>query len=331
MVDNVIDRINDLQISRPVLLDLFCGCGGFTKGLHDTDKFDIIAGIDIWDRAIATYEKNFDHLAICKDLCEYSPERFKEDHKIEKIDIIVGGIPCQSFSLAGQRKKDDKRGVLYKEYLKYIDFYKPKMFVIENVIGILSMKNQDNQKIIDIIIDAISDRYNHKIFKLYASDFEVPQNRRRVFIIGILRSLNKQLNDIDLKIKDKKDRIPVSSILEADVDRSYYLSDRAIQGIKNKKERAIANNNGFGAQFLDMHLPSYTIPARYWKDGYDALVRYDDNNIRRLTILELKRIQSFPDDYEFAGSKKDIITQIGNAVPCKLGYYIGIYLSQALL
>jgi site-specific DNA-cytosine methylase len=85
-----------------------------------------------------------------------------------------------------------------------------------------------------------------------------------------------------------------------------------------------------------MNKPSYTIPARYWHDGYDALVKYDDaivndalvQNIRRLTILELCRIQSFPDDYILTGSKKEIITQIGNAVACRFAYHLGIYIKD---
>ena len=114
------------------------------------------------------------------------------------------------------------------------------------------------------------------------------------------------------------------------IDISYYLSDKAIQGIKNKKEKSILNNSGFGAQYLDLNKPSYTIPARYWKDGYDALVKYSDTEIRRLTILELKRIQSFPDNYIIEGSKKDIIMQIGNAVACKFAYHLGKHLIKLL-
>ena len=86
--------------------------------------------------------------------------------------------------------------------------------------------------------------------------------------------------------------------------------------------------NGFGAQFLDLDKPSYTIPARYWKDGYDALVKYNYEEIGRLDIIELKRIQTFPDDYKICGNRKEIIMQIGNAVPCKLAYHIGNYLNK---
>ena len=79
-----------------------------------------------------------------------------------------------------------------------------------------------------------------------------------------------------------------------------------------------------------MDKPSYTIPARYWKDGYDALVKYSDTKVRRLTILELKRIQSFPDNFILTGNKKDQIMQIGNAVACKFAFHLGKHLINIL-
>ena len=81
---------------------------------------------------------------------------------------------------------------------------------------------------------------------------------------------------------------------------------------------------------MDFDKPSFTIPARYWKDGYDALVKYSDTEIRRLTIVELMRIQSFPDDYILEGSKKEIIMQIGNAVACKFAYHLGKHIIKTL-
>ena len=81
---------------------------------------------------------------------------------------------------------------------------------------------------------------------------------------------------------------------------------------------------------LNFDKPSYTIPARYWKDGYDALVQYNENEIRRLTILELKRIQSFPDDYIIEGNKKEIIMQIGNAVACKFAFHLGNHINNMI-
>lgn len=239
---------------------------------------------------------------------------------------------CQGFSIAGKRNQNDPRNSLFMEYVKYLDFYNPKAFIMENVMGILSMKTENNESVIDIILSHLQKRYNCIICKLYASDFEVPQNRRRIIIFGVRKDLNIIPIQPETIIKTKNERIPVKSILlqREDVDASHYLSPRAITGINNKKQKSLLNKNGFGAQFLDMEKPSYTIPARYWKDGCDALVKYSDTEIRRLTILELKRIQSFPDDYIILGSKKEIIMQIGNAVACRFAYHLGLHVIKTL-
>tara|TARA_B100001093_G_scaffold172563_1_gene165380 strand:+ start:980 stop:2200 length:1221 start_codon:yes stop_codon:yes gene_type:complete len=336
----------ELQISQPKtqnngsnetkplrVLDLFCGCGGMSKGLQDAG-LNVVAGLDIWDKAIDSYKQNFDHLSICADISEVTPKSFSDTYNIQKcdIDLIVGGPPCQGFSIAGKRDKKDPRNSLFMEYVKYLNYFNPKAFIMENVMGILSMKNSSNCKVIDIIMEELNANYNCTICKLYASDFEVPQNRRRVIIIGIRKDLNIIPTE-PIPILKKENRIPVSTILEEkqDVDSNHYLSDKALNGIKAKKEKAKQNGNGFGAQFLKMDKPSYTIPARYWKDGYDALVRYSDIEVRRLTILELKRIQSFSDNFILAGNKKDQIMQIGNAVASRFAYHLGKHIVNTLL
>ena len=315
------------------VIDLFCGCGGMSKGLTDAG-LNVIAGIDIWDVAINSYKKNHSHYAICEDLTNFPPNKFNELYNKDniKIDLIVGGPPCQSFSIAGKRDKNDPRNSLFMEYVKYLDFFKPKAFIMENVIGILSKKTESNEKIIDIILSKLNTNYKCIVCKLYASDFGVPQNRRRVIIIGIRKDLDIIPTE-PIHTNTIQNRIAVKTIIipKNEIDISYYLSKKAIDGIKNKKEKSKADRKGFGAQYLDMDKPSYTIPARYWKDGYDALVKYSDTEIRRLTITELKRIQSFPDDYTIEGSKKDIIMQIGNAVACKFAYHLGLHIKKLVL
>lgn len=314
-------------------IDLFCGCGGMSKGLTDAG-LNIIAGIDIWDKAVYNYNKNFKHKAYCEDLTKLSPQKFNELYNKEniKIDILVGCPPCQSFSIAGKREKNDARNDLFVEYIKYLNYFNPKAFIMENVVGMLSKKTDTGKNIIDIMMEQLEKNYNCKINKLYASDFEVPQNRRRVIIIGIRKDLSIIPPLIEPIIKSIDERIPVKSILlsKNEVEKKYYLSEKALAGIKNKKNKSKMKGCGFGAQMLDLDKPSYTIPARYWKDGYDALVKYSDTEIRKLTITELKRIQSFPDDYIFEGSSKDIIIQIGNAVACKFAYHIGKYIINIL-
>jgi len=313
-------------------IDLFCGCGGMSKGLSDAGV-NIIAGIDIWDKAINSYKQNFHHQAICEDLTKLPPDVFdKLYNKTNKpIDLLVGGPPCQGFSIAGKRNTNDPRNSLFMEYVKYLNYFNPKAFIMENVIGILSMKTEKNEKVIDIILNELSKNYNCIVTKLYASDFGVPQNRRRTIIIGIRKDL-EIIPETPKSILSVENRIPVKNILisKNDVEKNYYLSEKALIGIQNKKKRAKENGTGFGAQFLDFDKPSFTIPARYWKDGYDALVKYSDTEIRRLTIVELMRIQSFPDDYILEGSKKEIIMQIGNAVACKFAYHLGKHIIKTL-
>lgn len=310
------------------VLDLFCGCGGMSKGLTDAG-LNVIAGIDIWNKAVESYNKNFHHKAYCADLTQLPPEKFNELYNKENktIDLLVGGPPCQSFSIAGKRDKNDPRNALFMEYVKYLDYFKPKAFLMENVIGMLSKKTEKGEKVIDIIMEQLNRNYNCIVTRLYASDFGVPQNRRRVIIIGF----RKDLNLYPEEPAAVTNRIPVKTILlpRQDVDAKHFLSERALAGIANKKGVNKEKGFGFGAQMLDFDKPSYTIPARYWKDGYDALVKYSDTEVRRLTILELKRIQSFPDDYILEGSNKDIIMQIGNAVACKFAYHLGLYINKS--
>lgn len=325
----IIENDSNTQLK---VLDLFCGCGGMSKGLEDAG-LNIIAGLDIWDKAIDSYKQNFNHLSVCEDISKLTPEVFDTKYNIGKynIDLLVGGPPCQGFSIAGKRDKKDPRNSLFMEYVKYLNYFNPKAFIMENVMGILSMKNSSNIKVIDIIMEELNKNYNCIICKLYASDFEVPQNRRRVIIIGIRKDLNIIPTEPNV-ILTKEDRVPVSTILipKADIDAKNYLSEKALNGIKAKKERAKKNGNGFGAQFLKMDKPSYTIPARYWKDGYDALVKYSDTEVRRLTILELKRIQSFSDNFILEGNKKEQIMQIGNAVASRFAYHLGKHIINIL-
>ena len=305
--------VNEVDTKTLNVIDLFCGCGGMSKGLTDAG-LNVIAGIDIWDKAVESYNKNYHHKAYCADLTELTPEKFNEMYNKENksVDILVGGPPCQSFSIAGKRDKNDPRNALFMEYVKYLDYFKPKAFIMENVIGMLSKKTESGENVIDIIMEELNRNYN--------------------CIIGIRKDLNIIPKEPEPIIKSVLDRIPVKNILipKEDVDKKYYLSERALAGIRNKKAVNKEKGFGFGAQILNFDKPSYTIPARYWKDGYDALVKYNDNEIRRLTILELKRIQSFPDDYVIDGSNKDIIMQIGNAVACKFAYYLGKYIINTL-
>lgn len=308
------------------VLDVFCGCGGMSQGLKEAG-LNVLMGIDHWDKAAESYKANQKHETLCADIRQVDPASLN----IPEIDILVGGPPCQGFSMAGRRNSNDPRNSLFMEYVRFLNHFKPKAFLMENVMGILSMKTENDESCIEIITDHLGQNYNYIICKLYASDFGAPQNRRRVIVFGIRKDLG--IMPVEPTPLTPGDQRPcVGDVLEPreSVDPRLFLSERAIAGIAAKKEKSKRLGQGFGAQFLKLDKPSYTISARYWKDGSDALVYYDDQNIRRLSVLELKRIQSFPDDYVLCGTKKDQIMQIGNAVACKFAKALGEHVKKIL-
>lgn len=145
-----ITKLSKDKTIKYTVLDLFCGAGGLTTGLTKAG-LNVVAGIDINSPAIKTYALNHEHVAICKDLKKFSPEDFSKETKITNVDIIVGGPPCQGFSMAGKRISNDPRNSLFMEFVKYIEYFSPKAFMMENVIGILSMKQDDGTYVIETI------------------------------------------------------------------------------------------------------------------------------------------------------------------------------------
>ncbi|NLA24252.1 MAG: DNA cytosine methyltransferase, partial [Bacteroidales bacterium] len=125
--------------NKPTIIDLFCGCGGLSQGFIDAG-FEVILGIDNWQDALTTFENTHRGAKGVKaDLFEETPQSISNKTGIKKIDVIVGGPPCQGFSIAGKRVIDDERNKLYKSFVSFVEYYKPKVFVMENVPNIISM------------------------------------------------------------------------------------------------------------------------------------------------------------------------------------------------
>lgn len=181
-------------------IDLFAGCGGLSLGF-EMAGFNIPLAIEIDEWAYETYEKNHPSTEVLMGditkIIDLENIISKDDLPI---DGIIGGPPCQGFSLSGNRDKKDPRNSLFMEFVRFVKYFKPKFFVMENVTGILSMKTKDNQLVKDIILseyDAAG--YNVKICKLNAAEYGVPQKRERVFFIGIRKDLpfnEEKLNPI---------------------------------------------------------------------------------------------------------------------------------------
>lgn len=192
---------DDLEMSsnenKYKCIDLFAGCGGLSLGF-EMAGFDIPLAIEIDDWAAETYEKNHPSTEVLigdiTQITELDNIISKEDLPV---DGIIGGPPCQGFSLSGNRDKKDPRNSLFMEFVRFVKYFKPKFFIMENVTGILSMKTKDNQLVKDIILseyDAAG--YNVTICKLNAAEYGVPQARLRVFFIGIRKDLPFNENDL---------------------------------------------------------------------------------------------------------------------------------------
>lgn len=176
------------------VIDLFAGCGGFSLGF-EMAGFDIPLAIEIDDWAAATYKKN--HLntdVLKKDITEVVDLSNLID---VNVDGIIGGPPCQGFSLSGNRDKNDPRNSLFVEFVRFVNFFEPKFFVMENVPGILSMKTRDNILVKDIILSEFHNiGYNVEIYKLNAAEYGVPQKRERIFFIGFKNNICFNKEDI---------------------------------------------------------------------------------------------------------------------------------------
>lgn len=296
-------------------VDVFCGAGGLTCGFK-LAGFNTILGIDNDPTAIETFKSNNkESKIICKDITKITRTEIIEALDGKKIDLVIGGPPCQGFSMAGRRDPSDPRNSLFKDFLRIVTYIMPEIFVIENVFGLISMRTSKNEKVIDIIrTEAERLGYTLTYTVLNAANFGVPQKRKRVFIIGSM------VGKFDIKDKSRIKQIPVKTILaqKYKIPQKYFYSKKRIAGFIRREKLNKKRGRGFGWQFLNPEKPSYTIPARYWKDGSDALIRYKNGDIRMLTPKECASIQSFPDSYIFAGSEIQKYKQIGNAVPPSL-------------
>ena len=166
------------------VLDLFCGCGGLSLGFENAG-FNVLLGIDMWEDALVTYRRNHKNgNTLCADLASLPVEEVDKAINHENVDVIIGGPPCQGFSIAGKRIVDDDRNKLYKSFVRMVAYFKPKAFVLENVPNILSIGEGAVREAIIKDFSELGYKVTYKV--LLAADYGVPQNRRRAIFVGML-------------------------------------------------------------------------------------------------------------------------------------------------
>ncbi len=298
------------------VISLFSGCGGVDLGFIKAGA-KIIWANDIDCDAVKTYKQNIGNHIICKDIYDVNIDEIPNE-----ADLIAGGFPCLGFTVAKGKSRNinDSINFLYKEYIRILKAKMTKYFLIENVPGMKSGKefNAFFENMIKEFED-IGYRVKHKT--LLASEYGVPQNRKRVIIIGTRNDIKVEPNFPSPTHSKNNNLIlkPYVSLKDAisDLPEDYDESIPNHVGSKHK----VKINGYVGNRQLDWNKPSPTITGRGSRSG-GAVIHPHPNNKRRLSVRECARLQSFPDDFNFSGSNGAAFAHIGNAVPPILSFYI---------
>jgi DNA (cytosine-5)-methyltransferase 1 len=377
-------------------MDLFCGTGGFSKGFENSScgQFVTIFGNDILPYAIETFKKNHSNAkAFAGDIRKLRRADIQELLKIKKgdIDVIVGGPPCQGFSSIRPFRssfEDDPRNSLFEEYASFVNYFRPKMFVIENVVGLATHKDGETIQQMHECFDKLGYDCNWKI--LNSAHYGVPQKRERLIFIGAEKggkitfpAPSHYYNGATIGCRDKKrlmlpedvnlfnsqtlhkvisvmDAIgdlppiesgeeatnysqpPVNAFQDERRKRSNTLSLHSstkhtpkmleIISYSGKDIRSIPKHlitSGFSSCYsrLGADEPSVTITVNFVHPASNKCIHPIRN--RALTPREGARLQSFDDDFYFAGNRTQIVKQIGNAVPPLLGKAIAEEIRRA--
>lgn len=355
------------------VVDLFSGVGGLSYGFSHNKNFEIVAANEILPKMAKAYSLNHPSVKMYnEDINNFTAQKVYKDLGLQPndIDIIIGGPPCQAYSTVGKRLIDDPRGKLFQEYYRVLQEFEPKMFLFENVKGLISMQKGELLKNITSLFESLGYAVQYKV--LNAADYGAPQIRERVIIIGskLLSEFNypppTHYNPVlvgnihsenllpYLTVKDAISDLPFiesnqQSVEYASKPANYFQKLMRQNAPKKVMDHSAPNNNPKLVKLMTAlpdggspaDLPHNLRPKSGFKNTYCRLWWNRPSTTitrnlstpsssrcihpkapRPLTTREGARIQCFPDNYIFYGSRADKNLQIGNAVPS--------FLSQAL-
>lgn len=346
-----------MRNNKLVAIDLFCGCGGFSYGFQQAG-FDMALGIDMWKDATVTYKHNISGAQVINDnITSVSVADIlkKAGVQAEDIDVIIGGPPCQGFSVSGKRLVDDPRNRLYKSFVEIVDEIRPKVFVMENVPGLIRLFGGKVKE--QVLSDFSAIGYRVDVQQLSSDDYGVPQQRKRVFFVGL--NEEKISEDVDFifpkaeygeglkSVVTCKDAISDLDFVPDDVslgeDIPYEISAQSeYQRLMRKNSNSIKNHSITIHKEQTKNIIAMVPDGGNYKDLPEELQSTRKVHIawtrmnsqkpcftidtghnhhfhykenRVPTVRESARIQSFPDRFEFIGIKTSQLKQVGNAVP----------------
>lgn len=326
------------------VIDLFCGCGGLSYGFEKAG-YNILLGIDNDKMALKTFEYNHHNSkSICGDITQIGYKEIKKIIGNKKIDVIIGGPPCQGMSLSGPRQFDDPRNKLYLSYIRLVNEIRPKAFVIENVPGLISLFGGQIKE--NIITKFSQMGYDIKYKIVCSADYGVPQMRKRVIFVGVkgkndfvYPKENKNYVTCEMALSD----LPplVDTIGEEHMDyvkqpqnnyqklmrfNSFEVLNHIAANHSEKVKHIISlvpdggNYKNLPEEYRlsrNFHVAwtrfNSQKPAPTIDTGHRHHFHYKYNRVP--TVRECARLQSFPDDFVFWGNKTQQFRQVGNAVP----------------
>ena len=303
-------------------IDLFAGIGGMRIAFQNLGGKCVFSS-EIDDYAKKTYALNFGDIP-------YGDITKIDAKNIPTHDILIGGFPCQAFSIAGKRGGfNDTRGTLFFDVARIIKEKQPKAFFLENVKGLV---NHKKGKTLNTILNVLKNDLGYIVPEpkiINAKDFGVPQNRERIFIIGFRADLNIKEEDFEYP-KSTNKKVCIKDILEKDtVSPKYYLSTKYLECLENHKQRNLQRGNGFGYEIKDINGISNTLVTGGMGRERNLIIdkRLKDftpvthiqgeinrQGIRKLTPREWARLQGFPDKFKIEVSDVRAYKQFGNSV-----------------
>ena len=343
-----------MKRNKPTVIDLFSGCGGLSKGFMDAG-FDVLLGVDHDDDSLATFKLNHKNSQVLNlDLFDMSNiKKIKKAIGGTSPDVIVGGPPCQGFSLSGTRNFDDKRNQLYLSMIEAVKELKPKAFLIENVPGVARLYGGTVK---DEIISRLT-KLGYKVSMqiLTAADYGVPQIRKRLVFVGLKNgeyefpkpilkpeeyiTTEEAISDLPSREKDFGDEednytkeprsVYQKKMRGKQVKLFNHVATNHTELVKaiiaqvpeggNHKDlpEGVGGNRKFNEAWTRYHSKK---PSRTIDTGHRNHFHYKWNRVP--TVRENARLQSFPDDFKFLGTRTSQNRQVGNAVPPLMGFAI---------
>ena len=350
-VGDILEVVNDETVNtkKPTTIELFAGAGGLALGIEKAG-FDTISLIEVDRDASDTLKCNRPNWnVICDDIANISCLNLEEYFGVKKgeLDLLSGGAPCQSFSYAGKRLGlEDARGTLFYHYAMFLEKLQPKMFLFENVKGLLTHdKGRTYQTILDIFEKAGYTITKSQIKVLNAWDYGVAQKRERLITIGIRNDLADKIK-FDFPIPHKYKPVLRDILLDCPKSEGTPYSEY------KKKIFELVPPGGYWRDIPEDIAKEYMKSCWYMEGGRTGILRrlsLDEPSLavltspsqkqtdrchpleaRPFTVRENARCQSFPDDWQFCGSVGQQYKQVGNAVPVNLAYEIGLKIKEGL-